>query len=658
METVKEFLETSTIHGFAYLASTKSCLGKALWAVAILTAFFFAGFFIQRSYNSWEESPVDTTLSVHPISELDFPAITVCPSENTNTALNHAIMKTENLTLTDDRKKRLMKVVDEAFIDDPAKDFIANSQATVNTDNIRKLYFGTQSLPTIQKGNVYATNITGLNGSISTPYFGNRYDVNLYPNPGSLYLYTLELPKNLSSSVYDNGLDVEINFHTFSETGRTENLQYAGPDGEPLGDSSIYTLHLIKTTWDGAKDFCEEQGSFLAAVQSEKELKEVGQLVKQFSGSGFWLGGIYDPDEGNWTWVNGAAWNFSDWDTDHGFPSNELTKDRLVIYKGNGLKWRNYQKDISIEWLKPVGCICQTRTTRMAKSTRFQMKYKKEDLTTPIIRFWWLYDFSNTTYNVQEKNMTGMLIIWRMEKEEIQEGDNVLQVSFSPKTVAFRTTVNLLAKALSRNMTLGAIWRGVKAFKERMTDRAHYCEANPCSHGEMSTNDMMSTTMIKDFSRYLNLTAEEHMDEDMLEETINEGFKIFHYLIFCTPNMHKAVQFSKHLIANGKIGPLVQATVDVLLKDQSTFTKGFLTLLDSLNKDVDLDLMQLLATLIPTTLTLNTFVKNKAPFGNLSNEYVTSLHGKKDSNICCYFYIQLLNRNRCEANSSSTSHCL
>ena len=65
-----------------------------------------------------------------------------------------------------------------------------------------------------------------------------------------------------------------------------------------------------------------------------------------------------------------------------------------------------------------------------------------------------------------------MLIIWRMEKEEIQESDNVLQVSFSPKTVAFRTTVNLVAKALSRNMTLGNIWRGVKASKARMTDRA------------------------------------------------------------------------------------------------------------------------------------------------------------------------------------------
>ena len=86
METVKEFFETSTIHGFAYLASTKSYLGKALWAVVILTAFFFAGFFIQRSYNSWEKSPVDTTLSVHSIEELRFPAITVCPPENTNTA--------------------------------------------------------------------------------------------------------------------------------------------------------------------------------------------------------------------------------------------------------------------------------------------------------------------------------------------------------------------------------------------------------------------------------------------------------------------------------------------------------------------------------------------------------------------------------------------
>ena len=79
MDFVRDFLETSTIHGFAYVASTKSYFGKALWAFVIFTAFFFAGLIIYKSVNSWEEFPVSTTLSVHPIEELEFPAITVCP---------------------------------------------------------------------------------------------------------------------------------------------------------------------------------------------------------------------------------------------------------------------------------------------------------------------------------------------------------------------------------------------------------------------------------------------------------------------------------------------------------------------------------------------------------------------------------------------------
>ena len=170
----------------------------------------------------------------------------------------------------------------------------------------------------------------------------------------------------------------------------------------------------------------------------------------------------------------------------------------------------------------------------MTKTTRLQLKYKREDVKMPIVRFWWFYDYSEKLI-LPEQMMTGMLVTWRLEKEDFQESDNVFQVSFSPKTEVFRTTVNLLAGALTKNMSLADIWKDVKAFKNRMTHQARYCTVNPCSSGEMSPTYVNTT--LKDFSKYLNLTATNHMFKDMPEETINEGFKIFHLLTFCSVNL-------------------------------------------------------------------------------------------------------------------------
>ena len=351
----------------------------------------------------------------------------------------------------------------------------------------------------------------------------------------------------------------------------------------------------------------QRQGSVLAALQSEKQQKEVEQLLKQYRRA-FWLGGTYDQETGKWTWANGAAWNFSYWMTDLGFPNSESTKNKLVIYtNGYVARWRNY-KPVTNGWMKPSGCICQTRTTKMTKDNSIQKIYKKEDLKTQFIRLWWTYDYSKKM-NLPQEMMTGMRFTWKLENKEFEESGNIFQVTSSPKTEAFRTTINILEGALEKNLTLTNIWNELKAFKARMTAQAGYCHRNPCSSGEMSAKYMKTT--LKDFRNYLNQTASENVKQEMSEEIINEGFNMFHYLIFCPPNMHKAVQFSKHLIAETKIGPLVQASVDALLGDWPTLPKGFYTLLTQLGKLYDLDLTTLLIALTPAGSMQNTFAKDE-----------------------------------------------
>ena len=61
--------------------------------VIVVACFAIAMYMITSSYKEWQESPVSTTITTHPITELDFPTVTVCPPRGSNTALNHLLEK-------------------------------------------------------------------------------------------------------------------------------------------------------------------------------------------------------------------------------------------------------------------------------------------------------------------------------------------------------------------------------------------------------------------------------------------------------------------------------------------------------------------------------------------------------------------------------------
>ena len=102
MEIVKEFFESSTIHGLTYISTAKvtinsnilspylshqTTITKCSWAIVVCLGFIGAGILIHRSYDKWQESPIETTITTHPLDGLDFPTVTVCPPKGSNTAL-------------------------------------------------------------------------------------------------------------------------------------------------------------------------------------------------------------------------------------------------------------------------------------------------------------------------------------------------------------------------------------------------------------------------------------------------------------------------------------------------------------------------------------------------------------------------------------------
>ena len=79
METLREFLESTTIHGLSRIASSKSKPAKVGWLLVVIFGFGIAGFVIHSSFSEWDDSPVSTTITSCLVADLPFPNVTICP---------------------------------------------------------------------------------------------------------------------------------------------------------------------------------------------------------------------------------------------------------------------------------------------------------------------------------------------------------------------------------------------------------------------------------------------------------------------------------------------------------------------------------------------------------------------------------------------------
>ena len=117
--TVRDFLEGSTIHGLVHISAAKSTKERLAWVAIVVVCFAIAISMITSSYKEWQESPVSTTITTHPITELDFPTVTVCPPRGSNTALNHLLEKVKDVNFTEEERQELLDISREVFIEIP-----------------------------------------------------------------------------------------------------------------------------------------------------------------------------------------------------------------------------------------------------------------------------------------------------------------------------------------------------------------------------------------------------------------------------------------------------------------------------------------------------------------------------------------------------------
>ena len=141
MENITNFLESSTIHGLAHIATGRKNV-KLFWTLVVIAGFTGACVLIQTSFQSWADSPVKTTVETLSITELTFPKVTVCPPKNTYTDLNYDLMMTENMTLDNDTRQELAQYAVEMLYDHLYDNIIRNLSKLREKDRFYNWYQG------------------------------------------------------------------------------------------------------------------------------------------------------------------------------------------------------------------------------------------------------------------------------------------------------------------------------------------------------------------------------------------------------------------------------------------------------------------------------------------------------------------------------------
>ena len=274
MDGIREFLESSTIHGLTYISTSKRVLIKCLWIVIVITGFVVAGHLIFDSFLDWEESPVGTSEETLSISEVTFPKVTVCPPKGSHTALNLDLQRYENDTLSfNETLREEMKTLAEKLVEERESwEIMVDNKEFLETQKFRNWYEGISTVAfhytsinvaeTLYQ--IMASMINNFNnpeytyvesykmftyassGSFQTPWFGKSYDEDTFIRSVD-YRYRINIPENL-----EKGSMLVINMVADTkeiEGGREEiALKPRGEKGETFehtGNITIERKYLV-----------------------------------------------------------------------------------------------------------------------------------------------------------------------------------------------------------------------------------------------------------------------------------------------------------------------------------------------------------------------------------------------------------------------------
>ena len=251
MEGLKEFLESSTIHGLVYISTTRR-LVRLLWISVVIGGFLGAGALIQESFSSWSISPVSTTIETLPISDLEFPSVTVCPPRNSFTSLNPDLVR--NITFDNDKRMELFELAYKVIFEENLRgkyqdylDFIEDQNYLDFYTGIAKIKFPDVKDPNGKKSNNFEFHSTSFSGSIKTPHFGQAFQEENFDLTLSVGVF-ITVPSNLTEdAVVCISIEYDIEKTSSSETIKVyvDDVNYAILDKTRTKESYYYNASTV-----------------------------------------------------------------------------------------------------------------------------------------------------------------------------------------------------------------------------------------------------------------------------------------------------------------------------------------------------------------------------------------------------------------------------
>ena len=379
---------------------------KILWFGIVCLGFIGAGVLIGKSYKEWQESPIATSITTHPIDDLDFPKVTICPPRDSNTALYHDLVRVGNGSLSSKDKDILKKATHETLIEGTHNDYAKKMSVTLHMGNLDQVLQGFHSMPTpCNHAYNFKIKMWNLNGTITTPWFEGLFMEEYYQEDKE-FLVVLELPKDIKDKVGNGSFNIELDIDTREEEGWIEEINLL----------PTFTFHPTPKTWSKAELACQKEGGHLASVTSD----EVNQAVKNVArGHWVWLGGRKKSEK--WTWSDNSVWGYS----------------KFVNEKGDCVKFSGRWGTESGKWRKgscmdKFGYVCQKLNTLKGKKA-MSFVYTKDLLN--ISNFFVHYKYKTASQELLDKwrgkRMTGFRFSWKIENKNLPLVANISEVGRS-----------------------------------------------------------------------------------------------------------------------------------------------------------------------------------------------------------------------------------
>ena len=401
---ISNFLESSTIHGLAHISTAKSTAARLAWVTIVVACFAIAISMITNSYKEWQESPVSTTITTHPISELQFPAVTVCPPRGSNTALNQALERVKHVDFTERERQKLINISREIFVELPSKNYARQMSELLSPENIRSIADNGMSIPHFDRyTNTTTLTSRELQGSFSTPGFGNsEYKRDFYDRSHSLH-YELIFPENISEILGEDSLVISV------ETEDDWSYRW-----------HRMTFYKDKLNMTDAEELCVSKGQHLASLTSKEMEDQLFSLLPPYGYDGgkdtspVWIGGQKKTQ--GWQWLDEELWRYEGiWDT---FSDRQNGWKCLSVQpKGrwrSGLDWRDRECSEKHKF------VCLDSVIETQQNMTFRMT--RESMTAMGIHILWkhapLQNF---------KGLPGIQVQWKIDNRN--ETDRVEFVS-------------------------------------------------------------------------------------------------------------------------------------------------------------------------------------------------------------------------------------